>query len=74
MEGNIAILAGSLLIGLAALGVAIGMGLLGGKYLEGAARQPELLPMLRTNMFIAVALLDAIAMIATGMGLYLIFA
>jgi len=73
MEGDIAILAGSILIGLAALGVAIGMGLLGGKYLEGAARQPELLPMLRTNMFIAVALLDAIAMIATGIGLYLIF-
>ena len=32
----------ALLIGLGALGVGIGMGLLGGRFLEGAARQPEL--------------------------------
>ena len=36
----------ALLIGLGALGVGIGMGLLGGRFLEGAARQPELAPML----------------------------
>ena len=30
----------ALLIGLGALGVGIGMGLLGGRFLEGAARQP----------------------------------
>ena len=55
------LLAVALLIGLGGLGVAIGMGLLGGRFLEGAARQPELAPMLRTQMFIVVALLDAIA-------------
>ena len=38
----------ALLIGLGALGVGIGMGLLGGRFLEGAARQPELAPMLQT--------------------------
>ena len=48
----------ALLIGLGALGVGIGMGLLGGRFLEGAARQPELAPMLQTKMFIVVALLD----------------
>ena len=32
----------ALLIGLGALGVGIGMGLLGGRFLEGAARQPEI--------------------------------
>ncbi len=32
----------ALLIGLGALGTAIGFGLLGGKFLEGAARQPEM--------------------------------
>ena len=32
----------AILIGLGALGVGIGMGLLGGRFLEGAARQPEL--------------------------------
>ena len=30
----------AILIGLGALGVGIGMGLLGGRFLEGAARQP----------------------------------
>ena len=32
----------ALLISLPALGTAIGFGVLGGKYLEGVARQPEL--------------------------------
>ena len=63
----------ALLIGLGALGVGIGMGLLGGRFLEGAARQPELAPMLRTQMFLVVALLDAIAMIGVGIGLYFAF-
>jgi F-type H+-transporting ATPase subunit c len=64
----------ALLIGLGALGVGIGMGLLGGRFLEGAARQPELAPMLRTQMFLVVALLDAIAMIGVGIGLFFAFA
>jgi F-type H+-transporting ATPase subunit c len=64
----------ALLIGFGALGVGIGMGLLGGRFLEGAARQPELAPMLRTQMFLVVALLDAIAMIGVGVGLYFAFA
>ena len=64
------LLAVALLIGLGALGVGIGMGLLGGRFLEGAARQPELAPMLRTQMFLVVALLDAIAMIGVGIALF----
>ena len=64
----------ALLIGLGALGVGIGMGLLGGRFLEGAARQPELAPMLRTQMFLVVALLDAVAMIGVGIALYFAFA
>ena len=68
------LLAVALLIGLGALGVGIGMGLLGGRFLEGAARQPELAPMLRTQMFLVVALLDAIAMIGVGIALYFAFA
>jgi F-type H+-transporting ATPase subunit c len=50
------------------------MGLLGGRFLEGSARQPELAPMLRTQMFLVVALLDAIAIIGVGIGLYMLFA
>jgi F-type H+-transporting ATPase subunit c len=64
----------ALLIGLGAVGVGVGMGLLGGRFLEGAARQPELMPMLRLQMFVVVALLDAVAMIGVGIGLYFAFA
>jgi len=64
----------AILIGLGALGVGVGMGLLGGRFLEGAARQPELAPMLRTQMFLVVALLDAVAMIGVGIALYFAFA
>ena len=63
----------ALLIGLGALGVGIGMGLLGGRFLEGAARQPELAPMLQTKMFIVVALLDAVAMIGVAVALFFAF-
>ncbi len=67
-------IAAGLLIGLGALGAAIGFGLLGGKFLEGASRQPELTPMLQVKMFIVAALLDAIPMIGVAIGLFLIFA
>ena len=66
--------AGGLMMGLGAVGAAIGVGVLGGKCLEGVARQPELLPMLRTQLFIVLGLVDAVPMIAVGIGLYTIFA
>jgi F-type H+-transporting ATPase subunit c len=50
------------------------MGLLGGKLLEGTARQPELGPMLQGKMFLLAGLIDAIPMIGVGIGMYLIFA
>jgi F-type H+-transporting ATPase subunit c len=64
----------AILIGSGALGVGVGMGLLGGRFLEGAARQPELAPMLRAQMFFVIAFLDAIAMIGVGIGLFFAFA
>lgn len=73
VEGAKFIAAAIMLAG-GALGAGIGLGILGGKFLEGAARQPEMASMLRTQMFIVVALVDAIAMIAAAMGLYLLFA
>ena len=73
VQGMTAI-AAALLIGLAALGTAIGFGILGGKFLEGVARQPELTPMLMGRMFLMAGLVDAFAAIAIVMGLYLIFA
>ena len=68
------VLAVSILIGLGALGTAIGFGLLGGKFLEGAARQPELVPMLQVKMFIVAGLVDAVAMIGVGIALFFTFA
>jgi len=64
----------ALLIGLGALGTAIGFGVLGGKFLEGSARQPEMVPMLQVKMFIVAGLLDAVTMIGVGIALYFTFA
>ena len=64
----------AILIGMGALGTAIGFGLLGGRFLEGAARQPELVPMLQIKMFIVAGLLDAVTMIGVGIVLFFTFA
>ncbi|MCI1700658.1 MAG: F0F1 ATP synthase subunit C [Liquorilactobacillus ghanensis] len=48
----------------AAIGGAIGDGLVIAKMLEGMARQPELEGKLRTNMFIGVGLVEAVPIIA----------
>lgn len=66
-------IAAAIMIGLAACGTAIGFGLLGGKFLESAARQPELVTMLQTKLFIIAGLLDAISMIGVGIALLFIF-
>lgn len=68
------ILAGAILMGLGALGAAIGIGVLGGRFLEGAARQPELIPVLRGQFFLMMGLTDAVPMIAVGVAFYIIFA
>jgi len=73
VQGMSAIAAG-LLIGLSSLGTAVGFGVLGGKFLEGIARQPELTGYLMVRMFIVAGLVDAFAAISIAMGLYLIFA
>jgi F-type H+-transporting ATPase subunit c len=74
MEQSLIYVASGLMIGLGAVGAGVGVGVLGGKFLEGAARQPELIPMLRTQLFIVMALVDAVPMIGLGLGLYLMFA
>lgn len=74
METAILYLAGSILLGLGALGAAVGIGILGARYLEGVARQPELLGMLRTQFFIVMGLVDAVPMIGVGIAFYIMFA
>ncbi len=64
----------ALIIGMGALGTAIGFGLLGGRLLEASARQPELAPMLQGKMFLIAGLLDAVAMIGIGLAMFFTFA
>jgi len=66
-------IAAGIMLGAAGFGTSIGFGLLGGKFLEGAARQPEMAPMLQVKMFIVAGLLDALSVIGLAIGLYLIF-
>jgi len=63
-----------IIFGMGALGTAIGFGILGGRFLEGVARQPELAPALLVRMFIVAGLLDAVAMIGIGFALFFTFA
>ena len=68
------LIAVALLIGLGALGTGIGFALLGGKFLEGVARQPELGPQLQVKMFIVAGLLVAVPMSGVGSAMLLLFA
>lgn len=63
----------AIIVGLCAVGTAIGFAVLGGKFLEGAARQPEMAPMLQVKMFIVAGLLDAVTMIGVGIALFMLF-
>jgi F-type H+-transporting ATPase subunit c len=60
----------ALLIGIPACGSCIGVGLSTMKLLEGAARQPELMPELQTKYFLGVGVIDSAFIIATGIGLW----
>ena len=71
---SMTVIAVALLIGLGALGTGIGFAILGGKFLEGVARQPELGSQLQTRMFIVAGLLDAVPMIGVGIAMSLLFA
>ena len=61
---SLGVIAAAIAIGLAALGAGIGNGLIVSRTVEGIARQPEARGMLQTTMFIGVALVKAIPIIA----------
>lgn len=67
-------IAAALLIAFGALGTAIGFAILGGKFLESAARQPEMLPMLQGRLFLIAGLLDAVTMIGVAVAFLLMYA
>lgn len=67
---NLVPIAVALLIGIPAFGSCIGIGLATMKFLESAARQPELIPELQTKYFLGVGVIDGAFIIATGIGLW----
>ena len=67
-------LAAGLIIGLGAIGACIGIGLMGGKYIEASARQPELMDKLQTKMFLLSGLIDAAFLIGVGIAMMFAFA
>ena len=60
----------ALMIGLGALGACLGVGLMCSRFLESAARQPELMDSLQTKVFLLLGLIDASFIIAVGLALW----
>jgi F-type H+-transporting ATPase subunit c len=67
-------LALGLMIGLGAIGACIGIGIMGSKFLEAAARQPELIPTLQGRMFLLAGLIDAAFLIGVALAMFFAFA
>ena len=67
-------LALGIIIGLGALGACVGIGVMGSKFLESAARQPELVPMLQGRMFLLAGLIDAAFLIGVAIAMFFAFA
>ena len=57
--------------GLSAVGPGIGVGIVIGKTIEGTARQPEMAGALRGNMFLGIALIEALALIGIATPFFL---
>ena len=70
VQGLTAIAIG-IIIGLGALGACLGIAVMGSKFLESAARQPELIPVLQGRMFLLAGLIDAAFIISVAIALYL---
>ena len=64
INGNIATVG----YGLAAIGPAIGVGIVVDKTIEGVARQPELAGRLQVLMYIGIAFTEALAFIGIAVG------
>ncbi|MEV6790723.1 ATP synthase F0 subunit C [Streptomyces sp. NPDC051320] len=54
---------GAIAYGLAAIGPGIGIGVVFGHSIEAMARQPEAMPIIRTNMFLGFALCEVLALL-----------
>lgn len=66
-------LAAGLAMGLGAIGPGIGIGLLAAGAMQSIGRNPEATGLIQTNMILAIALTEAIAIYALVVALVLIF-
>ncbi|BET27677.1 F-type H+-transporting ATPase subunit c [Limnobacter thiooxidans] len=71
---GIVAIACAFIIGLGAIGACIGIAIMGGKYMEASARQPELMNELQTKMFVLAGLIDAAFLIGVGIAMMFAFA
>ncbi|MGN0918339.1 MAG: F0F1 ATP synthase subunit C [Oxalobacter sp.] len=62
-----------IIVGFAACGAGIGIGVLSGKFIEASARQPELTNPMRTNTLLLAGLVDAVYLIAVAISLMFAF-
>ena len=63
-----------LMIGLGAAGACIGVGIMCSRFLEAAARQPELTNSLQGKVFLLLGLIDASFIIGVGVAMMFAFA
>src|SRR5213079_1995355 len=63
-----------LMIGLGAAGACIGVGIMCSRFLEAAARQPELTNSLQGKVFLLLGLIDASFIIGLGIAMFFAFA
>ena len=63
-----------LMIGLGALGACVGVGIMCSRFLEAAARQPELTNSLQAKVFLLLGLIDASFIIGVGLAMMFAFA
>lgn len=73
MELELFKIAAGLAIGLGAIGPGIGIGLIGKSGLEAIGRNPDATNDIRTNMMLAIAFAEAVAIYAFVVALIIIF-
>lgn len=73
IEGNIGLLGAGLGAGLVAIGVALGIGRIGGSAVESIARQPEAAGDIRTGMILTAAFIEGVGLFAVIVCLLILF-
>jgi len=63
-----------LIIGLGSAAACIGIGIMCSSFLDGAARQPEMIPVLQGKVFLLLGLIDASFIIGVGLAMMFAFA